>query len=202
MMLTQKGRSMVEMIGVLAIIGVLSVGAIAGYATAMRKHKINQCSHAVTYLLNTLIQMKSSFPTSTTQNTYYGDILKNMNLLPDGIQYVSNTMLRDKYFRLNMNALYYSTGKYGLLEIHFGENADHLVDICRNLIYTIKENHYNLNSIQSLKTSVNNTVRTTYYGDSGCKEDNKCLSRIDISDIETLCLGCVGYSNCKLAVTY
>ena len=199
---SQKGRSMVEIIGVLAIIGVLSVGAIAGYATAMRKHKINQHSHAVTYLLNTLIQMKSSFPTSTTQNTYYGDILKNMNLLPDGINYVSNTMLRDKYFKLNMNALYYSTARYGLLEIHFGEKADHLADVCRGLVYAIKENHYNLNSIQSLKTSVNNTVRTTYYGDSGCKDNTKCLARIDMSDIETLCLGCVGYSNCKIAVTY
>ena len=31
------GRSMVEMLGVLAIIGVLSVGAIAGYSKAMMK---------------------------------------------------------------------------------------------------------------------------------------------------------------------
>ncbi len=31
------GRSMVEMLGVLAIIGVLSVGAIAGYSKAMIK---------------------------------------------------------------------------------------------------------------------------------------------------------------------
>ena len=31
----QIGRSMVEMLGVLAIIGVLSVGGIAGYSKAM-----------------------------------------------------------------------------------------------------------------------------------------------------------------------
>ena len=35
----QCGRSMVEMLGVLAIIGVLSVGGIAGYRTAMEKIK-------------------------------------------------------------------------------------------------------------------------------------------------------------------
>ena len=35
MMYTQSGRSIVEMLGVLAIIGVLSVGAIAGYSKAM-----------------------------------------------------------------------------------------------------------------------------------------------------------------------
>ena len=38
----ENGRSMVEMLGVLAIIGVLSVGGIAGYSKAMFKHKMNQ----------------------------------------------------------------------------------------------------------------------------------------------------------------
>ena len=43
----QTGRSMVEMLGVLAIIGVLSVGGIAGYSKAMTKFKINKSlSHA------------------------------------------------------------------------------------------------------------------------------------------------------------
>ena len=37
----ESGRSMVEMLGVLAIIGVLSVGGIAGYTLAMRKHRAN-----------------------------------------------------------------------------------------------------------------------------------------------------------------
>ena len=39
MKISQCGRSMVEMLGVLAIIGVLSVGAIAGYSSAMTKIK-------------------------------------------------------------------------------------------------------------------------------------------------------------------
>ena len=38
----QSGRSMVEMLGVLAIIGVLSVGGIAGYRYAMDQYHINQ----------------------------------------------------------------------------------------------------------------------------------------------------------------
>ena len=43
------GRSMVEMLGVLAIIGVLSVEAIAGYSKAMTKYKLNK--QAVTSIL-------------------------------------------------------------------------------------------------------------------------------------------------------
>ena len=38
----EGGRSMIEMLGVLAIIGVLSVGGIAGYTTAMRSYKANE----------------------------------------------------------------------------------------------------------------------------------------------------------------
>ena len=38
----QDGRSMVEMLGVLAIIGILSAGAMAGYSKAMFQHRINQ----------------------------------------------------------------------------------------------------------------------------------------------------------------
>lgn len=38
----QSGRSMVEILGVLAIIGVLSVGGIAGYSKAMAKYKLTK----------------------------------------------------------------------------------------------------------------------------------------------------------------
>ena len=39
---TQDGRSMVEMLGVLAIIGVLSVGGIAGFNMAMLRYRTNE----------------------------------------------------------------------------------------------------------------------------------------------------------------
>lgn len=38
----ESGRSMVEMLGVLAIIGVLSIGGIAGYTLAMDKYRANE----------------------------------------------------------------------------------------------------------------------------------------------------------------
>ena len=37
----QSGRSMLEMLGVLSIIGVLSAGGIAGYTKMMERQKIN-----------------------------------------------------------------------------------------------------------------------------------------------------------------
>ena len=38
----ESGRSMVEMLGVLAIIGVLSIGGIAGYTMAMNRYRANE----------------------------------------------------------------------------------------------------------------------------------------------------------------
>ena len=44
----QTGRSMVEMLGVLAIIGVLTVGAMAGYKTAMKRLRANNILELIT----------------------------------------------------------------------------------------------------------------------------------------------------------
>ena len=46
----ESGRSMIEMLGVLAIIGVLSVGGIAGYSKAMMKYKINKTIEQITLI--------------------------------------------------------------------------------------------------------------------------------------------------------
>ena len=44
----ESGRSMVEMLGVLAIIGVLSIGGIAGYSMAMNRYRANEALDAAT----------------------------------------------------------------------------------------------------------------------------------------------------------
>ena len=41
------GRSMIEMLGVLAIIGVLSIGGLAGYKIVMNYHRANETMHDV-----------------------------------------------------------------------------------------------------------------------------------------------------------
>lgn len=53
-MSNESGRSMVEMLGVLAIIGVLSIGGIAGYRYAMNKHKANEWMNNYSLFLTNL----------------------------------------------------------------------------------------------------------------------------------------------------
>ena len=42
----QNGRSMVEMLGVLVVIGLLSVSGLYGYTRAVTKHKANEVINA------------------------------------------------------------------------------------------------------------------------------------------------------------
>ena len=53
----QEGRSMIEMLGVLAIIGVLSIGGIAGYRMAMNRYQANQIANEIN-LMRTDAKMK------------------------------------------------------------------------------------------------------------------------------------------------
>lgn len=58
----QSGRSMVEMLGVLAIIGVLSVGGIAGYSKAMAKFKTSKALDQVSMTVANVRTLYSGQP--------------------------------------------------------------------------------------------------------------------------------------------
>lgn len=62
-----SGRSMIEMLGVLAIIGVLSLGGLAGYKIAMNYHRANETIHDV-MLRATNVPMKWDDYASKTKN--------------------------------------------------------------------------------------------------------------------------------------
>ncbi len=67
----QSGRSMIEMLGVLAIIGVLSVGGIAGYSKAMAKYKQNKLGDQISMLITnirTLYGNSSDYSGLTTES--------------------------------------------------------------------------------------------------------------------------------------
>ena len=65
----QSGRSMVEMLGVLAIIGVLSVGGIAGYSKAMAKFKLTKAMDQVSTTVTNIRTLYSGQPNYDGLNT-------------------------------------------------------------------------------------------------------------------------------------
>ena len=73
----ESGRSMIEMLGVLAIIGVLSVGGIAGYSKAMNKFKTNKVADQVSMIIANVKTLYAQ------QNTYEG--LNNAQAVSMGV---------------------------------------------------------------------------------------------------------------------
>ena len=78
---TQYGRSMVEMLGVLAIIGVLSVGAVAGYSKAMFKHKMNKTMDVLNFAMSRLAELSSANMGNVTISN--AKSMKDYGLIPD-----------------------------------------------------------------------------------------------------------------------
>jgi type II secretory pathway pseudopilin PulG len=83
----QYGRSMIEMLGVLAIIGVLSVGGIAGYSKAMTKFKINKTIEQVSQIAanaRTLFKSQDDYSGLDCVREYV-DICKKAKIVPDDV---------------------------------------------------------------------------------------------------------------------
>lgn len=77
MRVNEQGRSMIEMLGVLAIVGVLSVGGIAGYSKAMNKFKTNKVIDQINMISTNIRTLYSS------QRNYHG--LNNNIAISTGI---------------------------------------------------------------------------------------------------------------------
>lgn len=74
-MKTQSGRSMLEIIGVLAIISVLSVGGLYAYKTAMNKRKVNDILNMIqtqSVMISTAMQNKD-FKNADEMNAFLSD---------------------------------------------------------------------------------------------------------------------------------
>ena len=76
----QSGRSMIEMLGVLAIIGVLSVGGIAGYSKAMNKFKTNKVADNVSMLV---ANIKTLYAQQNTYKDLENKTAISMGVVPD-----------------------------------------------------------------------------------------------------------------------
>lgn len=75
----QTGRSMVEMLGVLAIIGVLSVGGISGYSKAMAKYKLTKAQDQITMLL---MNIRTAYATSPSYSGLTAETAADFNIAP------------------------------------------------------------------------------------------------------------------------
>lgn len=192
----QFGRSMVEMLGVLAIIGVLSVGSIAGYSTAMRKYRLNKQAETFNMLLSNALQVSIDITKAKSggNDIYYNEFLYKAKLLPDGIEYKKESWNMVEYTQKDqLNDLFgnkisfYSRTTYGYsFGLFFGlANTADSKDICHNIINIAKEHASNIIMVlREDETGGGKADQNKIYSD--CNQGT-CLKNMTVQDIAEMC---------------
>ena len=189
------GRSMVEMLGVLAIIGVLSVGAIAGYSKAMFKYKLNKQTEQLNQVIGAITRYKSSLllnpnPANTPTSDYQlVPILKKLGEIPKEMYTSVNEYIKDsfgvEYHIYNRNT---EKSLISLRTYNLGRDESSF-QICKNLYLIAKEWHKEINVIMVVAYKGN-----TFSSKGWCCGDDyivsDCTMRIkdlQLSDLDDIC---------------
>lgn len=84
MQINESGRSMIEMLGVLAIIGVLTVGGIAGYSKAINSYRVNKTIDQVSQIASNVRTLFSGHKTyAALGSTTNAKLIGKSHLFPD-----------------------------------------------------------------------------------------------------------------------
>ena len=164
------GRSMIEMLGVLAIIGVLSVGGIAGYSKAMMMWRSNVQRQMLTELISGVIRLQSNLPPDIGDDPEIDltPILGAMGLLPEGTKY-EDDWIQDKYGVKAQVGYSYIYGNIYFIRLYYvpteGEGISPYQELCRNVVQVTKPLADKIDQLRSWKTeSENSSYSIIYYG--------------------------------------
>ena len=199
------GRSMVEMLGVLAIIGVLSVGAISGYSKAMMKYKLNKQAEQISTILNNAMLYVGEF--NTTSGSIITPLVKLGAIPEDMVRGTDSNPYLNDVFNNRLNVNYHIDGSVTFYGISYTiDNSSYNLEICRNIITAVKENAADLWHINMYKSAsggeVNIEGRT--YGDRYCNPTNSntpCLRNMDVTKIDGFCRYCQ-QKTCYLGILF
>ena len=189
------GRSMVEMLGVLAIIGVLSVGAIAGYSKAMMKYKMNQAADAYNHLIATVIekiaQDSSVFEGDSVGTLWYTSIFAKAGWLPDYFKPRKDTATTPDavnfvHDKLGNNVWIFKNTRN---ELGIGVETRRQKELCITLFNLAKEWKDDLARCDS-ENNNGSAIYGQFFGDKSCSDNVKCLANVTVNDIDAACSPC------------
>ena len=222
------GRSMIEMLGVLAIIGVLSVGGIQGFSKAMetyQSHKqleqINSLIYAALELRDGLIQNYKNAP--TTQRYNLMPALSALGYLPD-MKLVSNHAT-DKYgnsFNLSFGVdacrqpdgtVAYTCFSYRMgiyLKTQGTSFSLSSENQCKNLIKSLTAfdtENGNIGNLQLRNTDTENingyNVSSIIYGRQNCTNSRQtCFKNMTPIKMTQFCKSCASENLCELYIYF
>ena len=202
------GRSMVEMLGVLAIIGVLSVGAIAGYSKAMFKYKLNKQAEQMNTVINAVARYVHSFSTDFRNQNLTSYFIKLGEIPKEMIRTNMFTYIYDIFGnKWSIFYLYKNGGESINLVFNnassLTKNSSQSLEICRNLIVTAKENSGNIYYISTLSGSQTDEEQVSIlYGDSRCSTEQACLKNVTLDQIYEICTKHIGTQSAEFKIVW
>ena len=205
----EKGRSMIEMLGVLAIIGVLSVGGIAGYSKAMEKWKINKMLDEYSMMIQGILEHREEFYKQShnieTYSLYIAETLQALNIIPANWQkngnYLNDSVGNDVSVVIapasqgmpDRIAIDIFLG--GIYEDTYTEGFS--VKVCTSLFTDLIIPLQN--SIWKATVLRNYNRLKSWVGSAYCTKNENCLSNMTLKDIHELCSYCDGKTaNCDI----
>ena len=203
-----SGRSMVEMLGVLAIIGVLSVGAMSGYSKAMTKYKRNKQTEQISLIFNNMIELLHT-PNAFTCNAVYEcantSIFWKLGAFPATMQGVTSSGRPDTnsvYDVFNTKYYIYSTRTPSLgvrVNIDGNENGR---DSCLNILQTAKAFYQDISDLQFRRgTSEGESWQWFLSGGRGTGSNR--LNALDMAEMHQRCEVCDSQStNCYMNIIF
>ena len=195
---TQSGRSMVEMLGVLAIIGVLSVGAIAGYSKAMMKYKLNKQSEQLTQILFSLEhyrEMLGRDRNNIANNSSVITLLIKLNAIPLEMIKPNNNLSIYDVFGNQIDVKYYGNNEspslHYTIAVYYQPDQ---YDVCNNIFELIKANSEKL-------YSAGVKIQNSGAFDSPIL-NSTTINSINKSDIYDYCGLCKSGSYCRVSAQF
>ena len=183
------GRSMVEMLGVLAIIGVLSVGAIAGYSKAMMKYKLNRQTEQIGSILDYVTINSDKFTHDFSMS--FSTLLRKLGAIP--VEMIKNPNSAT-YYDIFGNTVYPYLNDDGHI-IYYGLQISigkHSHEVCMNLFQMAQLRSASIYQTLFIKDTEDTTSQynSRIQGDAYCDDSQTCLKDLTLSKMEDLCSVC------------
>ena len=206
------GRSMIEMLGVLAIVAVLSVGGIAGYSKAMGMFKDNKQVQQISMLLYNTIEIQKDMADMVKQNPQGRwsviTVLNDLDRIPAGMSLDEN-QLHDVYGNTfssfyGLGSCLKSDGTFGRCsapECYFGIVLNYSGSAfnkgtesqCRNLVKAIAEFDENINNLQMRNrtdSAAGYEVSNVIWGKKKCNNNRRCFYNLTPVQLDAFCKTC------------
>ncbi|MCM1324436.1 MAG: hypothetical protein NC218_09935 [Acetobacter sp.] len=202
----ELGRSMIEMLGVLAIVGMLSVGGIAGYSKAMMKYKLNKLTEEYIQFFNDILIYQKDFrQEQIRQGTrfFFASYLVNAKLVPDKWRTIGGVIFDS--MGNQFTPFIAETHKRMVLDLKIknADDAEGNAETCRTIMINVVQHYRDVIYSAGLYRGEGNAWGGHFLGTTTCgTQEGICLSDVTIAEIQNICSNCLEDSGCVLSINF